>query len=289
MTCTQRTPLRQPYSAVAVVIDGADITEVALAELDLRFPKIDVLGDGFVLVGARCTMPRGPAFTAVAELEAEIPRNGRIIGADGATLASFHAGDGIEQMMTDHTGHIWTSYFDEASICALPVANGRTPTSPPRRTNLFVPGLIRWTSAGDPDWYAVFDGSGPKSWLDCYALNVGAYRTWAYPYTGFPLVEIDCNGVRCVRRTPVRSACGIVIAGDDVAFIAGHGDHPRTPGHYTVTFARINDGPVEATGTAPLVLPNGNRPDTGARRTVCRDNRTWMQFDDPRTWYMLEI
>jgi hypothetical protein len=134
-----------------------------------------------------------------------------------------------------------------------------------------------------------FDKTGPGSWVDCYALNVGDHRTWAYPYTGFPLVEIDHNGVRCVRRSPVRSASGVIVADHDVAFIASHGDHPQTPGHYTMTFARINDGPVETTATAPLLLPNGNRPSTWARRTTCRDNRMWMQFDDPRTWYIIEI
>jgi hypothetical protein len=253
---------------------------------------IDVLGDGFVLVGARYTMPRGQAATTHAELEAEIPRNGRIIGADGTTLASFHAGDGIEQLMTDHTGHIWTSYFDEASICARRpdnAASGRTRTPPPLRTTLSMPGLIRWTSTGEPDWYAVYDGIGPSSWVDCYALNVGAHRTWAYPYTGFPLVEIDQHGVRCVRRTPVRSASGVILADNDVVFIASDGPHPRTPGHYTVTFARINDGPIEAAATAPLLLPNGNRPDTWARSIACRDNRAWMQFDNPHTWYIIEI
>jgi hypothetical protein len=76
------------------------------------FPKIDVVGDGFVLVGARCTRP---SATTLAELEAEIPRNGRITGADGTTLTTFHTGDGIEQLMSDHTGNIWIGYFDEAA------------------------------------------------------------------------------------------------------------------------------------------------------------------------------
>jgi hypothetical protein len=291
-TCTQRTVQRQPYSAVAVVIDGTDITEVTLTELDLHFPKIDILGDGFVVVGARCAMPSGQAATTLAELDDEIPRNGRIIGADGATRTSFHAGNDIGHLMTDHTGNIWTGYGDEASICALITARapaGRTQTPPPHRTTLSIPGLIRWTPTGQPDWYAAFDKNGPNSWLECYALNIGAHRTWAYPYTGFPLVEIDHNGVRRVRRSPVHYASGVIVADNDVAFIAKHGDHPRTPGHYTMTFARINDGPVEATTTAPLLLPDGNRPGTGARRTICRDNRMFMQFDDPRTWYIIEI
>jgi hypothetical protein len=75
-TCTQRTTQRQPYSATAVIIDGADITEIAIAELDLHFPQIDSLGDDFVAVASRCAMPSGSAATTLAELEAEIPRTG---------------------------------------------------------------------------------------------------------------------------------------------------------------------------------------------------------------------
>ncbi|GLL07546.1 hypothetical protein [Dactylosporangium matsuzakiense] len=292
--CTQLVSQQQPYSALAVVIDGADVTQVALRDLDLHFPKIDVLGDGFILVGARCAMPSGPAATTLAELEAEIPRNGHIIGGDGRTRTRFHAGNSIGQLMSDQTGNIWTGYSDEASICALRIASTSTrhPANrppPPLRTTLSTPGLIRWTSAGEPAWYAVFDTNGPHRWLALYALNVGAHRTWAYPYTGFPLVEIDQDGIRCVRRNPVRSAGGVIIADDDVAFIGHHGPLPRTPGHYTVTFARINDGPLEAAATAPLLLPDGNRPNAWANHTICRDNRMWIQFHNSRTWYVLEI
>ncbi|GIG93269.1 hypothetical protein [Plantactinospora endophytica] len=153
-----------------------------------------------------------------------------------------------------------------------------------------LPGLIRWTATGDPAWYAIQDGySSPSGWVDCYALNVGARRVWAYPYPGFPLVEIDQRGVRCVRRTSVRSASGVIVADDRVAFIAGQGRGPGAAGNYLVTFARIIDGPVETTTTTPLLLPSGQRPTTWARRTVCRDNRMWMQFDDERTWYTLDI
>jgi hypothetical protein len=192
--------------------------------------------------------------------------------------------------MTDRAGNIWTGYGDEASIYAQHLINtpmGWTPR--PHRMTVFNPGLVRWTAAGEPDWYAAFDPSCPSRWFDCYALNVGAHRTWAYPYSGFPLVEIDQRGIRCVRRTPVCSASGVIVADHDVAFIARDGDHPQTPGHYTVTFARSDDGPVEATTTAPLLMPDGNRPGTSAPREVCRDNQMWMQFADPHTWYVIEI
>ncbi|MEU6076043.1 hypothetical protein [Micromonospora sp. NPDC047074] len=287
-TCTERGAALQPYAATAVVIDGGDVTEVTIPELDLRFPKIDVLGDGFVLAAARCRMPTGPAATTVAELEAQIPHNARIVDADGSTRTTFHAGDGIGQLMVDQAGNIWISYFDEASVCAPhPVRQDRT--QPPHRTSMSMPGLIRWTATGDAAWYATQDRNGPASWVDCYALNVGTHRTWAYPYQGFPLVEIDQDGVRCVRRTPVRSAGGVIVAGERVAFVGGQGHGPQAAGRYLVTFSRIIDGPVEATTTAPLLLSTGHRPTTWARRTVCRDNRMWMQFGDGRTWYVLTM
>jgi hypothetical protein len=55
--------------------------------------------------------------------------NARIIGPDDATRISFHAGDGIEHLLTDRNGTIWTGYFDEVSICAQPTA--RNPTGTP--------------------------------------------------------------------------------------------------------------------------------------------------------------
>lgn len=286
VTCSERGAPAQPYAATVVVVDGNDLTEVAIPEIDLRFPKIDSLGEGFVLAAARCRMPTGPAATTVAELEAQISHNGRIIDADGSTRTTFHAGDGIEQLMTDRAGNIWISYFDEASICA---PHPRSRTQPPHRMTMATPGLIRWTATGDAAWYATQDGTGPSSWVECYALNVGADCTWAYPYPGFPLVEIDQRGVRCVRRTPVRSAHGIIVASDRVAFVATEGHGAKAAGSYLVTFSRVVNGPVEATATAQLLLPTDRPLRTRARRTICRDNRMWMQFDDERTWYTLDI
>jgi hypothetical protein len=288
VTCAERGAAPHPYDATVVVMDGHDITEVRLSGLDLRFPKIDVLGDGFVLAAARCRMPSGPAAATVAELEAQIPHNARIVAADGSIRTSFHAGDGIEQVMTDQAGDIWISYFDEASICA-PHLDAQHREQPPHRFTMSMPGLIRWTADGNAAWYASRDSTGPTSWVDCYALNVGADRVWAYPYTAFPLVEIDQDGVRCVRRTPVRSASGVVVAGERVAFVAHQGHGPKAAGRYLVTFAHTADGPVEATATARLVLPGGRRPSAWARRMVCRDDKAWMQFGDDPTWYVLTL
>lgn len=267
--------------AVAVVIDGPDRTEITLTGLDRPFSLIDVVGDGFVLVDPYCRMPSGPAATTVAALDAEIPRNARIVGPDGATRTTFHVGTGIDHLLTDRAGNIWTGYGDEAAVCALQI--GRRPGTQPFYRTVGSPGLIRWTDAGLPAWYATDAGFGPRQWD---ALNVGTARTCA----GVPLVEIDADGVRCVRRSAVRSPAGILVAGDDLAFLTA--DRPYTPGHYSLTRARIVDGgPVEVTGVppAPLLLPGGGRPSGWARGRICRDNRMWLRFDDPRTWYVVEI
>lgn len=98
--CTQRGAPAVRYDATLVVSDGTDGHETVVRDLDLRFPKIDTLGGGFVLAATRCRMPSGPAATTVEELEAEVPRNALVIDAAGDTTAAFHAGDGIEQLLS---------------------------------------------------------------------------------------------------------------------------------------------------------------------------------------------
>jgi hypothetical protein len=80
-----------------------------------------------------------------------------------------------------------------------------------------------------------------------------------------------------------------VTADDRSAFLAAPGQHPQTPGVYELTLARHTGGPIEAVSSTSLLLPDGTRPRSWARRRVCRDNRMWLQFDDPFTWYVIEI
>jgi hypothetical protein len=103
------------------------------------------------------------------------------------------------------------------------------------------------------------------------------------------LVEIDDHGVRSVRRTPVRSASAVITAGERSAFLTAPGKHPKTPGVYELTLARDAGGPIEAESSTPLLMPDGTQPRSWVRRKVCRDNRMWLQFDDPLTWYVIEI
>lgn len=151
-----------------------------------------------------------------------------------------------------------------------------------------MPGLIRWTAAGEPAWYARYDPLGTESWLDCYALNIGADRAWAYPYSGFPLVEIDATGIRATRRTPIHFARAVLVDGEHVAFLSADPDSRHGPGHYTVTLTRNGNDPLETMASAPLILPDGARPSTW-HRSVCRDGQAWLRFRDERTWYRLRL
>ncbi len=298
VVCNGRRPPRKPYAATALVVDGAEVTEVVLPELDLHGPKIDVLGNGFVLAGARCRVP--PALTGVtgAAIRAQIPRNALVVDAGGAIVRAFHVGDGIEQLMTGRDGDLWISYFDQASLYApLPDRPAwafrrkgarKRRAGPLRRGSDILPGLIRWTADGDVARWPKRDRGDTVDWIDCYALNVGRDRTWAYPYPDFPLVEIDRAGLLRVLSAPVRGASGILVAGDRVAFVTGQGHGAPDAGRYGVTYARTGDG-IEAVSTVPLVLPSGLRPETWASGIVARDDRMWVRFGNDRTWYVLTL
>lgn len=294
-TCNRRVPpeQRQPYAALVVVTDGSEVHEVQLPVLDLHFPRIDSLGSGFVLAAARCRMPSGPPAVTFDALEREIPHNALIVGEDGTPLTTFHAGDDVQHLLTDKHDNIWTGYGDEAVVCAQlpasrrPARRSATMRQPAPRTTMSMPGLIRWTRDGSPAWYATFDPIGPGSWVDCYALNIGADRTWAYPYTGFPLVEIDASGIRWTRRTPIHFASAVLIDGDNAAFVAADTGSSKIPGHYTVTRTQGQNGVLEPVASDLLLLPDGTRPEAWARRTACRGDRAWLQFHDQRTWYRI--
>ncbi len=269
--------LMRPYQARIVVVgDDAQVTETDIEELTFSFPMIDALGDGFVIADARNRNQRS---------RSELQHSARILAADGSTRLTFNTGDAIEQLLTDRTGAIWISYFDESSILAP--RSGNAPSPGAGTIDVSPAGLIRWTEDGEPAWFAAFDPQRNTFWLDVYALNVGLRRAWACPYTGFPLVEIGPTGISSSRSTPVRGARGLAVAGPRVAFLGSYDD--RQLDTITITFARLDQESVEVEATTPLLMPDGSPAVGRAYPMVCRDHRVWMQLEDPREWYVLEI
>ncbi|WP_372672235.1 hypothetical protein [Amycolatopsis kentuckyensis] len=233
-----------------LLVDGTSCGRVAEPG---RFHKIDAAGEGFVLVDSRCRIR--PGF--------EPPRNGRVLDGAGRVVAAFHAGDGIEDLVTGPAGEIWISYFDEAVI-----------------GDRHHPGLIRWTAAGEPAWWAV-DDPIRLSWMDCYALNVGERRTWAVPYTEVPLVEVGGDGIRSVRRCPISRVRGVALSGAEAIFLALAGQ-PGGYFHHLVP-ARLTADEVVPEPPVSLDVPDGGT----LQRWVCRGDRMWLQFGD--TWYVLGL
>jgi hypothetical protein len=267
-----RAAVDRPYRARAVVVGPSGVTvDVELEPLDAEYPMIDALGDGFVVADAR---NRRQAATRRNNL--------RVVGPDGSTVTSFNAGDAIEHLLVDRSGDIWTGYFDEGEL--LIDGSSLRP----------LPGLGRWKPDGSLAWLPAYDGVG---WMDCYALNVGAKLTWGCPYTEFPLVTVDRKGVRSVRGTSVRGARGLLVAGPLVAFLGEYDDY-RHDRRRTVPSRQVTvsigwnddgDGDVPVERKLRLTMPDGSAPPGQPRQIVCRDDRAFVRFDDPREWFLLEL
>ncbi|NUP47416.1 MAG: hypothetical protein HOW97_08885 [Catenulispora sp.] len=282
-------PREQPYDALLVIGHGGEEAEIPVSGVPYRYPCIDAWSGGFAVAKARNLAQRD--YDPVNGDDSRLPHNVATFDLLGAQNGSFYAGDAIETLSFDEAGTIWTSYFDEASAW-LPVRQrqGRTETFAFGKARVLVhmPGLIRWNRRGEILWAAVHDPM-TVDWCDCYALNVGVHRTWACPYTGFPLVDIDDAGIRLVRRNPVRSSGAVAVdeSGNRAAFVKAAAE--RIPGRYVVTECRLADGPVEPVAAGPLSMPDGTDPSCWFKRKVARDGRIWVQFEDPRAWYLLEL
>ncbi|MBX7266259.1 hypothetical protein KIF24_09660 [Micromonospora sp. Llam7] len=276
--------LRPPprYDATALICDGVEVHEIPLTDLDLWFSDIDTLGDGVVLAAARCDPP-GVSYERygepVPEDQLHLTENLRVFDSRGQIRASFYVGDGIEQLVTDADGNIWTSYFDESSYWSA------NPDG--TRSYGFMIGLARWDSSGGEPWMVSSD-TPTVAWCDCYALNVGRQRVHACPYTDFPLVELDAHGVRAVMSNTIRSCSGLAVSGADVAFLDQHREGGRY--RWDIRRARRDGDVVVEKEREQLLLPDGRQPSGWARGKVGRDEMLWLQVDgDRRRWYRYEI
>jgi hypothetical protein len=277
---SRRPPPR--YEAIAVISEGGEVCEIPLKGLDRWFTLIDTLGEGVVLADARCDPPGVPfeRYTeAIPEEELHLTANVRVVGADGETRSAFYAGDGIEQLVTDARGGIWTGYFDES--------NYWSPHPDGTRSYSFMVGLARWAADGGPPWMAPSETPG-LAWCDCYALNVGRDLVHACPYNDFPLVEIGDGGVRAVLPNPVTRCSGLAVLDQELAFFDQHQVDGRF--QWEIRRARKEDSAVVETGREHLRLPDGRELSGWARGKIGRDGTLWLHEDgDPRRWYRYEL
>jgi len=152
--------------------DGTALVDGPAFPLETPFANIDRFDDGRWLVVAPRT-DTGP--------------NARVLAPDGACLARFMLGDGIEHVGVDRRGEIWVGWFDEGIFGndEWRVPNEAWPPSSH--------GIGRFSAAGDHRSPLIFpEGAGMVA--DCYALNIAGDSVWACPYTAFPLFEMHPDG-----------------------------------------------------------------------------------------------
>lgn len=92
-----------PSGARISVQSAGSAAVVRIAEMPLAHATVQPLpGDRFLVVAARCRWrPEGP------------DRNALVYGPDGAVLAEYTFGDGIEDVLTTPSDNAWVGYFDE--------------------------------------------------------------------------------------------------------------------------------------------------------------------------------
>ncbi|MGW4368459.1 hypothetical protein ACWEKT_22725 [Nocardia takedensis] len=220
-----------------------------------------------------------PEQCAPAE-ESALTRNVVTFDGAGERTGAFYAGDAIAQLQTDPSGTIWISYLDEATY--------RTAMPDGTWGEYFLIGLARWDDPGGKPWFVESDTRREVCWCDCYALNVGRTLVNACPYTDFPLVEMDANGVRSITPNPITRCTALAVADSELAFL----DQVRLDNKriWTIRRGRRHDGMVTETGTELLTLPGGRSPKGWARGKIGRDATIWLHEDgNPRQWYRYEI
>ena len=228
---------------------GDEWRPVTLTGVTIVPDRVDLLPDGnFLLVQSRCVRrPFEPA-----------PVNAQVFNASGQALRSFRIGDGVHHLAIDEPGTIWVGYFDEGVFGGDPLSAG---------------GLARFDEYGRQLW-TYRPASGFDHIADCYALNVSARTTWAYYYTGFPLVRITDTEVRSFPPGPVRGARGVLIHDDVVVFIGAYGKP------HQLTECRLRDGTIVEHGSAVLTpLKKANLVSTRGSRLYLRTTHSVFEAD----------
>lgn len=203
-------PRTRPATAPAVALaayadDGSPPAVTVVPALPVAFPLVQPWPDGgYLVVGARCFYREtGPE------------QNALVIGPDGSIRARGCLGDGIQHLLVDGAGTIWTGYFDEGVY-------GNFGWGGPGPTALGAAGIVRWSAELTKVW------EFPQhEWTidDCYTLNVaGPDEVWACAYSDFPVIMVNRGRVRLFRTRGVRGPHGIVVAPGRVGLIGAYGD-----------------------------------------------------------------
>ena len=208
---------------------------VRIAEMPLAHATVQPLLDGRVLVvAARCRWrPDGP------------DRNALVYGPDGAVVAEYTFGDGIEHVLTTPSGSAWVGYFDEGVY-------GNYGWGGPGPEPLGSCGLARFGPSGEQDWR--FPPGETTSIDDCYALNVTGETAWACYYSDFPVVKVEDGEVTTWRNDLAHGAKSLIVDGRVVGMAGGY-----RPVRDRLVIGELGGSELRDAGRYRLVLPD-SRP-----------------------------
>jgi hypothetical protein len=235
---------------------------VRVAEMPLAHATVQPLpGDRFLVVAARCRWrPEGP------------DRNALVYGPDGALVAGYTFGDGIENVLTTPSGYAWVGYFDEGVY-------GNYGWGGPGPEPVGSCGLARFSPGGQQDWRFPTDDTAAID--DCYALNVTGETAWACYYSDFPVVKVDAGQLTAWRNDVAHGARSLIVADRRVGLAGGY-----RPVRDRLIVGDLGAGDLRDAGRYRLVLPDG-QPMSEDVRMVGRgpDLHVFHGSD----WYLLSL
>lgn len=232
----------RPAGARITVHSPGLVEAVRIAEMPLAHVTVQPLpSDCFLAVAARCRWrPEGP------------DRNALVYGPDGAVVAEYTFGDGIESVLTTPSGSAWVGYFDEGVF-------GNYGWGGPGPEPLGSCGLARFGPDADVAWRFPPDAAA-SSIDDCYALNVTGETAWACYYSDFPVVKVEDGEVTTWRNDLAHGARSIIV--DDYRVGLAGGNRPVRD---RLVVGELSDGDARAAGRYRLVLPDGQPLPDGVR------------------------
>ncbi|MFT4126956.1 MAG: hypothetical protein QM662_12105 [Gordonia sp. (in: high G+C Gram-positive bacteria)] len=255
-----RTRTARPVSARVGVFGPQLQHVVAIDELPIAFPEVQVFSDGSVLlVGARC------AWTPDDGAE----HNAIVYDADGRVERTGVLGDGICHLAVTAADEIWVGYFDEGVLGNF---GWHHPEAPPP---VGVAGLVRFDRGLRPVWE--FDG--PEPIVDCYALNLAGPDAWLCYYDAFPLARVRDDTVT-TWATPeqVSGVSAIAVDGDRVAFFGGY----KGDGSNRLLVGRLPDDLLHVTAARTESLP----AQSDSRATSIHARGAVLHMISGRTWFV---
>ena len=262
-----RSRAKEKTSVGVVMHDGGRWREVAIDELQVAHPQVQVLPGGDVLiVGSRCRRHK----------DGEAERNAVVFRSDGSLLREMVFGDGIQDVRVSGEGKVWVSYFDEGIFGNF--GWGNIGDEEP----IGASGLVCFSAEGEREWS--FDPvTGLKHMADCYALNVDDDAVWAHYYTQFPLVRIGRDREIQWWSTEVEGAGAIAVSGTRVLFFGPYTDDGKD--RTECVLGEMRGKVVETVARYRLELPDGEGERLGR---VVGQGAVLHAFTD-ESWYQVDV